>query len=52
MVFVVTLVWAVTMGVLIPAAVVGILYGKVIGWIAGIIGGACGYLVHRYAWSD
>ena len=50
--FVATLVWTITMGVLVPTAVVGILFGKVLGWTAGIIGGGLGYLVHRYAWSE
>ena len=50
--FVVTLAWAVAVGLLVPAVVVGILFGKVLGWIVGVIGAVLGYLVHRYAWSD
>ena len=50
--FVATLVWVIAAGILVPAAVVGLLYGKVLGWVAGAVGGYLGYLVHRYAWSD
>ena len=52
LVFVATLVWAVTMGILVPLAVVGILFGKVLAWIAAIVGGVLGFQVHRYAWAD
>ena len=50
--FILTLVWAVAVGLLVPAVVFGLLFGKVLGWIVGLVGGAAGFLVHRYAWAD
>ena len=50
--FVATLVWIVCAGALIPAAVAGLLYGKVFALVAGMIGGYLGYRIHRYAWAD
>jgi hypothetical protein len=50
--FVATLVWAMSVGALLPAAVAGALYGKPLAALAGIVGGTIGYLIHRYAWSE
>ena len=50
--FVATLVWVVCAGALVPATVAGLLYGKVVALLAGLVGGYAGYRIHRYAWAD
>lgn len=50
--FVATLVWAVVMGGVVPGGVAWLVYGRMAGVLAGLVGGALGYLIHRYAWAD
>ncbi|RNL78783.1 hypothetical protein [Nocardioides marmorisolisilvae] len=50
--FVATLVWVVCAGAAVPVVVAGVLYGKVVALLAGMVGGYLGYRIHRYAWAD
>lgn len=50
--YVITLAWVMAMGILVPGYAAWTVYGRFAGVVVGLIGGAIGFAIHRFAWAD